>query len=62
MTGKYSLVLSLLLVVGDIPSAYKSWPLLVGLLAFLTFVDVVTWWQAQRLVQVDLTIIGAGAY
>ncbi len=56
LTGKFSLVLSLLLVVVDIPSAYKSWPLLVGLLTFLMLIYVVTWWQAQRVVHVDMRI------
>lgn len=58
LTGKFSLVLSLLLVVIDIPSTAKSWPLLAGLLVVLIVIYLATWWQAQRLVQVDLDING----
>jgi hypothetical protein len=56
LAGQFSLLLSFLFIVVELPPEWKNLWVVLGIVAGLALLYVAIWWQAQRTSQVSLTI------
>lgn len=56
LAGQFSLLLSFLFIVVELPPEWKNLGVVLGIVAGLALLYVAIWWQAQRTSQVSLTI------